>query len=120
MKTTTLIPAIILSLAFTGDIRAEADWETLPVAPRDDETSEWWANTWHPGDVVPMVSRYQFEGRFAFGRETKKKSAGGSFQSVFLKPKWPFVSMVSRAARRRSLTPQNRKTPIQTRCGQLS
>ena len=72
MKITTLIPAIVISLAFNGIIRAESDWETLPVAPRDDETSEWWANTWHSGDVVPMVSRYQFEGRLCVRKKDQK------------------------------------------------
>ena len=84
MKTTTLIPAIILSLAFTGDIRAEADWETLPVAPRDDETSEWWANTWHPGDVVPMVSRYQFEGRLCVRKRDQKEVRWWELSKRFL------------------------------------
>ena len=63
MKNKTLIASLTLIIACAGELRAGVDWETLPITPRDNETSEWWANTWHSGDVVPMVSRYQFEGR---------------------------------------------------------
>lgn len=72
MKNIALIAFLLLSLACAEELRAEADWETLPVAPRDDETSEWWANTWHRGDVVPMVSRYQFEGRLCVRKKDQK------------------------------------------------
>ena len=72
MKRTTLIATLTLALASLGELRAEVDWETLPIAPRDDETSEWWASTWHPGDVVPMVSRYQFEGKLCVRKKDQK------------------------------------------------
>ena len=68
----SLIATILCSFAVVGEICVAADWETLPVAPCDDETSEWWANTWHPGDVVPMVSRYQFEGKLRIKKKDLK------------------------------------------------
>ena len=72
MKNITLIASSTLILVCAGELRAGVDWETLPIAPRDDETSEWWSNTWHPGDVVPMVSRYQFEGRLCVRKKDQK------------------------------------------------
>ena len=72
MKNMTLIATSILILAFSGELCAEVDWETLPIAPRDDEMSEWWASTWHLGDVVPTVSRYQFEGRLCVRKKDQR------------------------------------------------
>ncbi len=85
MKNRSLIATALISIAFVGDIRGQdvigsplssaphnVAWETLPIAPRDAETSEWWANTWHAGDVVPMVSRYQFEGRLCVRKKDLK------------------------------------------------
>ena len=71
MRNFSSIFCILLSLALAGPLCAErtTDWETLPVAPHDDEISEWWTNTWHPGDVVSMVSRYQFEGRLCVRKQ---------------------------------------------------
>ena len=84
MKHKTLIASLILILACAGELRAEVDWETLPIAPRDDETSEWWANTWHPGDVVPMVSRYQFEGRLCVRKKDQKNVRWWELSKQFL------------------------------------
>lgn len=84
MKKSMLIAMTILSFAIAGELKGETDWETLPVAPRDDETSEWWANTWHPGDVVPMVSRYQFEGRLCIRKKDLKDVRWYQFAKRFL------------------------------------
>ena len=84
MKQMTLIATSILILASAGELRAEVDWETLSIAPRDDETSEWWANTWHPGDVVPMVSRYQFEGRLCVRKKDQKNVRWWELSKKFL------------------------------------
>lgn len=72
-KITRLVSAALLATLMTEPLRAGSDWETLPVAPRDDEASEWWANTWHDGDVVSMVSRYQFEGRLCIRKKYLKE-----------------------------------------------
>ena len=60
---------------FVGVLAAHADidWEALPIAPRDDETSEWWMRTWNTGDVVSVTSRYQFEGKLTIKKEDLKK-----------------------------------------------
>ena len=84
MKSHAMIILALFSLALAGGLRAEVDWETLPVAPRDDETSEWWANTWHPGDVIPMVSRYQFEGRLCIRKKDLKDVKWWEFAKRFL------------------------------------
>ena len=84
MKHKTLIASLILILACAGELRAEVDWETLPIAPRDDETSEWWANTWHPGDVVPMRSSYMFEGRLCVRKKDQKDVRWWELSKQFL------------------------------------
>ena len=84
MKRNAIIIIALFYLTLAGNLRAEVDWETLPVAPRDDETSEWWANTWHPGDVIPMVSRYQFEGRLCIRKKDLKNVKWWEFAKRFL------------------------------------
>lgn len=84
MKRTVLIATLNLLIASFGELRAEVEWETLPIAPRDDETSEWWANTWHPGDVVPMVSGYMFEGRLCVRKKDQKNVRWWSLSKRFL------------------------------------
>ncbi len=79
-----LFASILAACVLAGEVRAETDWETLPIAPRDDETSEWWANTWHSGDVVPMVSRYQFEGRLCVRKKDQKDVRWYQFAKRFL------------------------------------
>lgn len=68
----SFLASMAVSLSVSCMAQGSSDWETLPIAPADDEISEWWIRTWNPGDVVQMSSGYSFEGRLRIRKRDLK------------------------------------------------